>query len=81
MANAPKKIWANVAVAVNGVPVAGEWSHRDVGGDDDIEYVRVDLYDKLEEENDRLRYRMESLGVENELLKGKLREARKYGED
>jgi len=40
---APERIWANVAVWGNGEPLAGEWNYRDVGNDDDVEYIRADL--------------------------------------
>jgi hypothetical protein len=42
MSEAPKTIWANVAVWGNGEPLAGEWNYRDVGRSDDTQYTRTD---------------------------------------
>jgi hypothetical protein len=37
--DAPKRIWANTAVWGDGMPLAGEWNHCDVGLKDDAPYI------------------------------------------
>lgn len=43
----PKEIWANVAVRGDFRPLAGEWSHADVGSDEDACFVRKDVLDAV----------------------------------
>lgn len=42
-----RQIWANVEIAGDGKPLAGEWNHTDVGSPDDAVFIRKDVMDVI----------------------------------